>query len=85
MPVSSQQVQTPVPDLRQLYLQSFDQQVNSPQFLYGDDSTKRNMIGSFIYHYVGILLKQVSPVGVNGEADNVELTQMTAKITGMII
>ena len=44
-------------DIRQFYQQSLAGVVNSPQFAASDQPSQRNMIGTFIYPYINLLLK----------------------------
>ena len=46
-------------DIRQFYLQGLAGVVNSPQFMNGDEPGQRNMVGTFIYPYINLLLKQI--------------------------
>jgi len=46
-----------------------------------DEPAKRNLVGSFIYPYIALILKQSS--SANQSEDH--LNALTAKVTGMII
>ena len=52
-------MQPPAGDIRQFYLQGLAGVVNSPQFMNGDEPGQRNLVGTFIYPYINLLLKQI--------------------------
>ena len=47
----------------------------------GDEPGQRNLIGTFIYPYINLLLKQIPA----NQAAQQDLSPLTAKVTGMII
>ena len=65
------------------YQQGLASVLNSPQFVSVDEPSQRNLIGSFIYPYINLILKQVQ--GVDASNDGSGLSPLTAKVTGMII
>ena len=70
------------PDIRQYYQQALTGVVNTPQFLATDEVSRRNMIGSFVYPYINLILKQVRLAEGSQQQD---MSSLTAKVTGMII
>ena len=55
-------------DIREYYQHGLAGVMNNPQFASFDEANQRNLIGSFIYPYVSLIMKQTVPAEqVNGQ------------------
>lgn len=76
--------QAPSSDIRQYYQQGLASVLNSPQFVSVDEPSKRNLIGSFIYPYINLIMRQVPDQTLQRTGPD-GLSPLTAKVTGMVI